>query len=154
MRHRFDNDRAFLLAFSRGQVHCATWQATHLRFLFAVHLNNTNARSAACPLPLRQASLSLQERDASKIGSYFIINLRWKSTRRNKSEIANRAPESEQFSLSEGHSLPLAAIDVGDQSLGGATSNGNPGERDAVIRVSGQEISIYEALVCSSLDQT
>lgn len=31
---------------------------------------------------------------------------------------------------------------------------GNPGERDAVIRASGQEISIYEALVCSGLDRT
>ncbi|MBB1634909.1 hypothetical protein [Cupriavidus sp. UME77] len=53
-----------------------------------------------------------------------------------------------------GASLAVAKWDVGDQSLGGATSNGNPGERDAVIRVSGQEISIYEALVCSGLDRT
>ncbi|MFJ3149609.1 hypothetical protein [Pseudomonas hunanensis] len=44
--------------------------------------------------------------------------------------------------------------DVADQSLGGATANGNPGERDAVIRVSGQEISIIEALVCTGLDRT
>lgn len=50
--------------------------------------------------------------------------------------------------------LAVAKWDVADQSLGGATSNGNPGERDAVIRVSGQEISIYEALVCSNLDRT
>lgn len=53
-----------------------------------------------------------------------------------------------------GASLAVAKWDVADQSLGGATSNGNPGERDAVIRVSGQEISIYEALVCSGLDRT
>lgn len=52
-----------------------------------------------------------------------------------------------------GASLAVVKWDVADQSLGGATSNGNPGERDAVIRVSGQEISIYEALVCSSLDR-
>ncbi|MFP3588529.1 hypothetical protein SCB29_33580 [Paraburkholderia sp. SIMBA_055] len=53
-----------------------------------------------------------------------------------------------------GASLAVAKWDVADQSLGGATTNGNPGERDAVIRVSGQEISIYEALVCSWLDRT
>lgn len=53
-----------------------------------------------------------------------------------------------------GASLAVVKWDVADQSLGGATSNGNPGERDAVIRVSGQEISIYEALVCSGLEQT
>lgn len=51
-------------------------------------------------------------------------------------------------------SLSLAKWDVADQSLGGTTANGNPGERDAVIRVSGQEISIYEALVCKALDRT
>ena len=49
--------------------------------------------------------------------------------------------------------LAVARWDLADQSLGGATVNGNPGERDAVIRVSGQEISIYEALVCSVLDR-
>ena len=53
-----------------------------------------------------------------------------------------------------GASLAMLKWDVRDQSLGGATSNGNPGERDAVISVSGQEISIYEALVCSGLDRT
>jgi len=53
-----------------------------------------------------------------------------------------------------GASLAVVRWDVADQSLGGATANGNPGERDAVIRVSGQEISIYEALVCSGLDRT
>jgi hypothetical protein len=53
-----------------------------------------------------------------------------------------------------GASLGMVKWDVADQSLGGATTNGNPGERDAVIRVSGQEISIYEALVCSTLDRT
>ena len=53
-----------------------------------------------------------------------------------------------------GASLAVAKWDVADQSLGGATENGNPGERDAVIRVSGQEISIYEALVCTGLSRT
>ncbi len=53
-----------------------------------------------------------------------------------------------------GASLAVAKREVADQALGGATANGNPGERDAVIRVSGQEISIYEALVCSGLDRT
>ncbi|WP_127170582.1 hypothetical protein [Xanthomonas euvesicatoria] len=53
-----------------------------------------------------------------------------------------------------GASLAIAKWDVSDQSLGGATLNGNPGERDAVIRVSGQEISIYEALVCNNLDRS
>lgn len=53
-----------------------------------------------------------------------------------------------------GASLAVAKWDVADQSLGGVTANENPGERDAVIRVSGQEISIYEALVCSGLDRT
>lgn len=52
-----------------------------------------------------------------------------------------------------GASLAVAKWDVADQSLGGVTENGNPGERDAVIRASGQEISIYEALVCSGLDR-
>ena len=53
-----------------------------------------------------------------------------------------------------GASLAVAKWDVADQSLGGATANGNPGNRDAVIRVAGQEIAIYEALVCSGLDRT
>jgi len=52
-----------------------------------------------------------------------------------------------------GASLAAVKWDVADQSLGGATENGNPGERDAVIRASGQEISIYEALVCSGLER-
>lgn len=50
--------------------------------------------------------------------------------------------------------LAVVKWDVADQSLGGATANGNPGERDAVIRVSGQEISIFEALVCSGVERT
>ncbi|WP_153014178.1 hypothetical protein [Pseudomonas sp. EpS/L25] len=49
--------------------------------------------------------------------------------------------------------LAVTKWDVADQSLGGSTANGNPGERDAVIRVSGQEISIFEALVCTSVDR-
>ncbi|WP_321887253.1 MULTISPECIES: hypothetical protein [Paraburkholderia] len=53
-----------------------------------------------------------------------------------------------------GASLAVAKWDVGDQSLGGSTSNGNPGERDAVVRVAGQEICIYEALVCSGLNRS
>ena len=53
-----------------------------------------------------------------------------------------------------GASLAVVKWDVADQSLGGATSGGNPGERDAVIRVSGQEIAIYEALVCAGLNRT
>lgn len=53
-----------------------------------------------------------------------------------------------------GASLAVAKWDVADQSLGGTTANGNPGERDAVIRVASQEISIYEALVCTRLDRT
>lgn len=52
-----------------------------------------------------------------------------------------------------GASLAVVKWDVADQSLGGSTGNGNPGERDAVIRVSGQEICIYEALVCSGLNK-
>lgn len=50
-------------------------------------------------------------------------------------------------------SLTVTKWNVADQSLGGSTPKGNPGERDAVIRVSGQEISIYEALVCQTLDR-
>jgi len=53
-----------------------------------------------------------------------------------------------------GASLTVVKWDVADQTLGGSTAKGNPGERDAVIRASGQEISIYEALVCSGLDRT
>ncbi|WP_230354321.1 hypothetical protein [Lelliottia sp. WAP21] len=53
-----------------------------------------------------------------------------------------------------GASLAVAKWDVADQSLGGTTASGNPGERDAVIRISGQELSVYEALVCESLDRT
>jgi hypothetical protein len=53
-----------------------------------------------------------------------------------------------------GASLAVAKWDVGDQSLGGSTSNGNPGERDAVVRVAGQEICIYEGLVCSGLNRS
>lgn len=53
-----------------------------------------------------------------------------------------------------GASLAVAKWDVADQSLGGQTAKGNLGERDAVIRVAGQEIAIYEALVCSGLNKT
>jgi hypothetical protein len=53
-----------------------------------------------------------------------------------------------------GASLAVVKWDVSDQSLGGSTTKGNPGERDAVIRTSGQEISIYEALVCSGLNRS
>ncbi|WP_146748418.1 hypothetical protein [Thiomonas sp. X19] len=53
-----------------------------------------------------------------------------------------------------GASLAVAKWNVADQSLGGATSNGNPGRRDAVIEAFGQEICIYEALVCSGLERT
>lgn len=52
-----------------------------------------------------------------------------------------------------GASLAIPKWNVSDQSLGGSTVSGNPGERDAVIRASNQEISIYEALVCSGLDR-
>jgi len=53
-----------------------------------------------------------------------------------------------------GASLAVVKWDVADQSLGGATAKGNPGERDAVIRASGQEIAVYEALVCSGLNRS
>jgi len=53
-----------------------------------------------------------------------------------------------------GASLAMVKWNVSDQSLGGVTLSGNPGERDAVIRASGQEISIYEALVCSGLNKS
>jgi hypothetical protein len=33
------------------------------------------------------------------------------------------------------------------------TAKGNPGERDAVVRVSGQELCIYEGLVCSYVNR-
>jgi len=53
-----------------------------------------------------------------------------------------------------GASLAMVKWNVSDQSLGGGTLNGNPGKRDAVIRVSAQEISIYEALVCSGVNRS
>ncbi|MDE2252922.1 MAG: hypothetical protein KGL42_01435 [Betaproteobacteria bacterium] len=53
-----------------------------------------------------------------------------------------------------GASLAVAKWNVADQSPGGATDNGNPGRRDAVIEAFGQEICIYEALVCSGLERT
>ena len=52
-----------------------------------------------------------------------------------------------------GASLASVKWHVADQSLGGATANGTPGERDAVIKVANQELSIYEALVCSGLNK-
>lgn len=52
-----------------------------------------------------------------------------------------------------GASLAMSKWDVIDQSLGGTTLNGTPGERDIVIRMSGQEIAIYEALVCTGLNR-
>ena len=51
-------------------------------------------------------------------------------------------------------SLSTAGWNAADQSLGGVTANGNLGKRDAVICVSGQEICVYEALVCSGLKRT
>lgn len=48
-------------------------------------------------------------------------------------------------------SLNVAKWNVSDQSLGGITANGNPGERDLVIRSAGKEIAVYEALVCNGL---
>jgi hypothetical protein len=53
-----------------------------------------------------------------------------------------------------GASLAVAKWDVSDQSLGGTTANGNPGERDAVVRVSSQELCIYEGLVCTYVNRT
>lgn len=51
-------------------------------------------------------------------------------------------------------SFALPKWNVSDQSLGGATENGNPGVRDAVIGVSTHEIAIYEALVCSTVKKS
>jgi len=42
---------------------------------------------------------------------------------------------------------------VSEQPPGGATSNGNPGRRDAAIYAFNTEIAIYEALVCSSVNK-
>jgi len=50
-------------------------------------------------------------------------------------------------------SFAIVRWNVSDQSLGGYTPKGNPGERDLVIRAGGSEIAIYEALVCDSLDR-
>ncbi|WP_192458012.1 hypothetical protein [Musicola keenii] len=50
-------------------------------------------------------------------------------------------------------SLAIVKWNVSDQSLGGYTAKGNPGERDLVIRAGGSEIAIYEALVCGGLDR-
>lgn len=52
-----------------------------------------------------------------------------------------------------GASLAAVKWHVADQSLGGTTANGNPGERDAVIKVANHEISIYEALVSTGLNR-
>lgn len=52
-----------------------------------------------------------------------------------------------------GASLAAVKWHVADQSLGGTTANGNRGERDAVIKVANQEISIYEALVSTGLNR-
>ncbi|WP_128095308.1 hypothetical protein [Stenotrophomonas sp. HMWF003] len=52
-----------------------------------------------------------------------------------------------------GARLAFIRWDVADQSLGGATERGNLGERDLVIRASGQEVAVLEALVCQSLDK-
>lgn len=49
--------------------------------------------------------------------------------------------------------LSIVKWNVSDQSLGGSTLRGNPGERDIVIRSSGTELSIIEALVCSNVDK-
>ncbi|VVE88145.1 hypothetical protein PBR20603_02094 [Pandoraea bronchicola] len=51
-------------------------------------------------------------------------------------------------------SLEVTTWGVNDQSLGGATPNGNPGERDAVVLVSNHELTIYEALVCHGVDRS
>ncbi|MFP1824730.1 hypothetical protein [Lonsdalea quercina] len=50
-------------------------------------------------------------------------------------------------------SFAIVRWNVSDQSLGGYTTNGNPGERDLIIRAGGSEIAIYEALVCGGLDR-
>lgn len=52
-----------------------------------------------------------------------------------------------------GASLAAVKWHVADQSLGGTTANGTPGERDAVIKVANHEISIYEALVSTGLNR-
>ncbi|QYM90443.1 tetratricopeptide repeat protein [Dickeya zeae] len=51
-------------------------------------------------------------------------------------------------------SFKMIKWNVSDQSLGGLTVNGNPGERDLVIRTSSSEIAVYEALVCDGVDRT
>lgn len=50
--------------------------------------------------------------------------------------------------------LSFVKWSASDQSLGGQTSVGNPGERDIVIKASGQELAIYEALVCKGVEKT
>ncbi|MEI7181508.1 hypothetical protein WCT65_20925 [Pectobacterium carotovorum] len=50
-------------------------------------------------------------------------------------------------------SFAIVRWNVSDQSLGGYTAKGNPGERDLVIRAGGSEIAIYEAMVCGGLDR-
>ncbi|HHA2535523.1 TPA: hypothetical protein ACOEBE_003202 [Stenotrophomonas maltophilia] len=52
-----------------------------------------------------------------------------------------------------GAHLDIIRWNVADQSLGGATARGNPGERDLVIRASGHEVAILEALVCTYVNR-
>lgn len=51
--------------------------------------------------------------------------------------------------LVRGRLAPLG-WSIGDQSLGGYTAKGNPGERDLVIYHGSMEVSVIEAVVCKS----
>jgi hypothetical protein len=78
--------------------------------------------------------------------------LRCRENTENDAQLENDLNTAVRVVLSA--SLAVHKWHVRDQSLGGVTASGNPGERDAVICSSDQEISIYEALVCSSVERT
>ena len=78
--------------------------------------------------------------------------LRCRENTENDAKLENDLNTAVRVVLSA--SLSVHKWHVRDQSLGGVTASGNPGERDAVICSSDQEISIYEALVCSSVERT
>ncbi len=82
---------------------------------------------------------------------HMVAILRRRTSESNDAKLENDLTTAVREIL--GAHLAFIRWDVADQSLGGFTARRNPGERDLVIRTSGQEVAILEALVCTSVNR-
>lgn len=76
MKRTPDKTSAFHLAFRQDQEHCATWQISYLRFLFAVHLHETNKLLAGRTRPPNDAYPFSRTGPPIRISTDFKYDLR------------------------------------------------------------------------------